>query len=62
MLQAQIFMMVMVLTAALRAWGEFNQQNPTTWIFMGGLIIVIMISVGFYFFMERQRNMTTASA
>jgi hypothetical protein len=62
MLQAQIFMMVMVLTSALRAWGEFNQQNPATWFFMGWLIIVIMISGGFYFFMERHRNMTTASA
>lgn len=59
MLQAQILMMGMVLTAALRAWGEFNQQNPATWIFMGGLILVIVVSAGFYFFMEWQRRRIT---
>ena len=59
MLQAQILMMLMVFIAALRAWGEFNQQTPATWIFMGSLIIVIVLSGGFYFFMERQRNKAT---
>lgn len=59
MVQALVFMMVMVFIAALRAWGEFNQQNPATWIFMGGLVMVILISGGFYVFMESKRHKTT---
>jgi hypothetical protein len=55
MLQAQFFMMVMVLTAAIRAWGEFDQTKPSTWIFITGLVIVILATISFYLFMERQR-------
>jgi hypothetical protein len=56
MVQAQIFMMVMVLTATVRAWSEFDQAKPSTWIFVVGLIIVIVVSAGFYIYMERQRR------
>ena len=55
-LQAQIFMMVMVLTATIRAWGDFNQAKPSTWIFVVGLIFVIVVSAGFYAYMERLRG------
>jgi hypothetical protein len=59
-LQAQIFMLSMVLIAALRAWNEFNQANPTTWLFIGGLVVVIVLSVSFYVLMERQRGQISA--
>ncbi len=55
-LQAQIFMMIMVLTATIRAWNEFDPNNPATWVFTGGLILVILVSAGFYVYMDRQRG------
>lgn len=61
-LQAQIFMMVMVLTATIRAWGEFDQSRPSTWLFVDGLIFVIVVSGVFYVYMERQRGGKTAPA
>ena len=51
--------LMMVLTATVRAWGEFNESKPSTWIFTIGLVLVIGITAGFYIFMERQRNPRT---
>jgi hypothetical protein len=56
MLQAQIFMMVMVLTATVRAWAEFDKALPSTWLFLVGLLLIIFLSIGFYVYMERQRT------
>lgn len=53
-LQAQIFMLVMVLVAVGRAWDEFDAGRAATWVFVGGLVAVIAVSAGWYLSMERR--------
>src|SRR5947209_13562967 len=36
-LEAQAFSILMILIAAAFAWGDFDQSNPVTWLFVGGL-------------------------
>jgi hypothetical protein len=53
-LQAQAFMLFMILTAAVRAWNtDLNPANISSWIFLGGLIVVILLIAVFYWRMER---------
>jgi hypothetical protein len=55
-LQAQIFMLVMVLVAVGMSWNEFDAGQAATWAFVGGLLAVIAVSVGWYLSMERRRS------
>lgn len=36
-LEAQSISIVLILIAAARAWGDFDQSKPATWLFIGGL-------------------------
>jgi hypothetical protein len=60
-LQAQIFMLVMVLVAAGLTWDEFDPGQVATWAFVGGLVAVIAVSVAWYLSMERRRGPASAA-
>jgi hypothetical protein len=54
-LQAQGFMLFMILTAAIRAWNtDLNAANIASWVFVGGLVVVILLIAVFYWRMEKQ--------
>jgi uncharacterized membrane protein len=56
-LQAQGFMLLMILTAALRAWNtDLHAANVASWVFVGGLVVVIVLIAVFYWRMEKQRS------
>jgi hypothetical protein len=60
-LQAEAFMLFMILTATIRAWvTDFDPSKPASWLFLGGLVIVIIIIVAFYVVMESLRIKTIA--
>lgn len=52
-LQSQSFSILMILIGALRAWGDFNPANPGSYLFVGGLLVMLVLIVGFYAWMER---------
>jgi glucose uptake protein GlcU len=54
-LQSQSLSIVMILVAALRAWADFKPDNIGTYLFVGGLIAMLLTIVGFYFSMEMRR-------
>src|SRR5579859_502291 len=60
-LQAEAFMLFMILTATIRAWAtDFDQSKPASWLFLVGLVIVIAMISLFYFIMESRRNQAVA--
>lgn len=61
MLQAEAFMLFMILTAAIRAWSDFDLTKPGAFIFVGGLILVLVLIGIFYFSMEAHRGGIKAS-
>lgn len=61
-LQAQAFSILFILISAARAWGEFNQFNLITYLFVGGLALMLIGSIAFYLFMESCRQQTPTPA
>lgn len=61
-LQTQAFSILFILISAGRAWGEFNHSNPVTYLFVGGLTLLLIGISAYYLFMEsrRKRNPTLA--
>jgi hypothetical protein len=59
-LQAQSFSILMILGAALRSWADFDQTQPATWLFVGGLVIMLIGIGSLYFTLEKQRSVAHA--
>lgn len=55
-LQAQSVSILMILIAALRAWGDFKPAYIGTYLFVGGLTAMLVTIVGFYVGMEMSRS------
>lgn len=56
LLEAQAFTLVMILIATARAWGDFKQSSPVTWLFTGGLSFGILVVAALYIGVERYRR------
>jgi hypothetical protein len=54
-LQSQCFSILMILIAAVRAWGDFHPANPITWLFVGGLAGLLILLILLYAGMEITR-------
>jgi hypothetical protein len=60
-LEAQAFSIVMILIATVRAWSDFAQSNPSTWLFVGGLSLLLAALAALYLGIElRRRNLVKA--
>lgn len=55
-LQTQAFSILFILISAARAWGEFNQSNLVTFLFVGGLALLLIGIIVVYLFMEARRS------
>jgi hypothetical protein len=55
MVQVEIFMLALILVAAVRAHSEFDTDRPLTWVFAVGFIGVFAGSIGLYARMEGRR-------
>jgi hypothetical protein len=55
-LQAQAFSILFILMSAARSWGEFNLANPITYLFVGGLVLIVTGIVAVSLFMETRRR------
>jgi len=60
-LQSQSFSILLILIAAARAWSEFDQANPGTWLFVGGLAAMLAGIVVFYWVIETRRGSQNGS-
>ncbi len=55
-LEAQAFSIVMILIATARAWGDFEQSNTITWLFVGGLSFLVVALAALYAGIEIHRR------
>ncbi|HEX6108146.1 MAG TPA: hypothetical protein VFZ02_01940 [Ktedonobacteraceae bacterium] len=55
-LEAQALSIAMILIATARAWSDFNQSNPLTWFFVGGLSFLLVALVVLYISLEIHRR------
>ncbi len=55
-LEAQAFSIVMILIAAARAWGDFEQSKLITWLFVGGLSFLLVALATLYISIEIHRR------
>lgn len=55
-LQSQALGVALILFGALRAWGDFKQDRPMTWVFVGGLSLLLAALLGLYAAMESRRG------
>jgi hypothetical protein len=42
-LESQALSLVLILWGVARAWSNFDQSNPLTWIFVGGMTVLLLI-------------------
>jgi hypothetical protein len=54
-LQTQALSILFILISAARAWGEFDQTNPVTYFFVGGLALLLIGFIAVYLIMESRR-------
>lgn len=55
-LEAQWLSIAMILLATARAWNDFDQSNPLTWFFVGGLSFLLLAIVVLYVSTENHRR------
>ena len=60
-LQAIMLGVALTLLGALRAWSEFKQDNPMTWVFVIGMLLLLVCLGAIHVIMEaRRRGSATA--
>lgn len=53
-LQSQVVSIAFILLAAALSWADFNQSRPSTWLFVGGLTVLLIALPILFLFMESQ--------
>jgi len=54
--QSQMIALVLVVLAIVFSWGDFRQANPLTWVFVAGMLFLLVASPLFYLWMETHRQ------
>ena len=52
LIHTQVLGSVLLLLGSARAWGDFDQSNPFTWVFLGGLVAYLLAISVLYYVME----------
>jgi membrane protein YdbS with pleckstrin-like domain len=55
-LQSQGFSILLILVAAIRAWRDFDWANPASWIFIGGLGLMVISIITLTISMQAKQN------
>lgn len=55
-LQSQAFSIAFILISAARAWDDFDRSSPSAYVFVGGLVLLLIGIVAFYWAMESRRS------
>jgi hypothetical protein len=53
--------LALLLVGAVRAWGDFDESNPLTWIWVGGIAAGALALLALYRSMEARRGAGTAA-
>lgn len=55
-LESQAVSIVLIQFGVVRAWDDFDPSNALTWVFVGGMAVLLLIIVGVYGWMELARR------
>ncbi len=58
LIESQMIGILLILIGAVRAWGDFSPSSPTTWLFVGGIALLLMAVFGLYIYMQAHRART----
>lgn len=59
-LESQAISIVLILLGVARAWGDYDPSYALTWVFVGGMAVLLAIAAGVYLRLEvRRRNAAT---
>ncbi len=61
MLESQVIALLLILVAAVINWNLFNTGNVLTWVFVGGLSLLLISVAALYFIMESRRRAALAA-
>jgi hypothetical protein len=61
MVQTQLITLAFMLVAVARAWGEFDQANPTTRVFVLGTAFWLVVLAGVHYMLDAQRGHVAGS-
>jgi len=62
LLESQIIALVLILIGVVRAWSDFNPSNILTWLFIGGILLLLLGVLALYFTMQSRRRSAVAAA
>ena len=62
MIESQVISLVFILLGAARAWNNFKQHSPLTWLFVIGMSILVISLGALYVSMERRRDGSASPA
>ena len=54
-LQSQAFAIILILAGAVRAWSDFDPSRPLTWLFVGGMAVMLAAILILYAALEVRR-------
>jgi hypothetical protein len=54
-LQSQAVGVLLILVGIVRAWSDFKSGNATTWLFSGGMAVLLVAVASLYVILERKR-------
>ena len=60
--QSQMIALVLVVIAIVFSWANFQQTNPLTWVFVAGMLFLLIASPLFYLWMERNRRVLVSGS
>lgn len=55
-LEGAVMWSALILIGVMRAWSDFDQRNPLTWIYIGAFVVSIVGIVALYAVMEARRH------
>jgi hypothetical protein len=55
LLQHQALAVGLILLAVVRAWNEFNPANPVTWLYVGGMVGFLLVTLALLYVMDARR-------
>ena len=61
-LQSQMIGIVLIGLALVFSWSNFHRANPLTWVFIAGILFLLVASPLFYLWMERRGNVIERAA
>jgi hypothetical protein len=61
MIESQVVALSLILVATFINWNLFNTGNPLTWVFVGGLSLLLIAVLALYAVMESRRRAAAAA-